>query len=372
MNITFLAPALTLDGGTRVIAIYAQLLTRMGHRVVVAVPKPRLPSLRTRVRALRRGVLCDALGQWAERRAPSHFDGVDVEVIRANRRGVIVPSDIPDADVLVATWWETAEWALAMPRSKGAGCYFIQHHEVFDYLPVQRVRATYRSQLHKIVIARWLADVMRVEYGDSDVDLVPNAVDHAMFYGSSRRKQSLPTVGLMYSSTPFKGVPVAIEALRILRQKLPSLRILSFGISAHPDFRDLGDIVTYAHSPPQCQIRKIYNSIDVWLSASVSEGFNLPALEAMACRAPVVSTRHGWPAEAISCGKNGYLVEINNAGGLAERMLDVLLMPNAAWQEMSRTATATAKAYSWQRSAELFVRALERGVENYSRLQLKR
>src|SRR5208282_5263036 len=51
------------------------------------------------------------------------------------------------------------------------------------------------------------------------------------------------------------------------------------------------------------------------LTASRSEGFNLPAMEAMACRTPVVSTRTGWPAEAVKTGINGVLVDVEDQVG---------------------------------------------------------
>jgi glycosyltransferase involved in cell wall biosynthesis len=45
-------------------------------------------------------------------------------------------------------------------------------------------------------------------------------------------------------------------------------------------------------------------------------GFNLPAMEAMACRRPVVATRTTWPAEAVK-SENGILVDFDDRVGLA-------------------------------------------------------
>ena len=120
---------------------------------------------------------------------------------------------MPDADVVVATWWETAEWVNALDPRKGAKVYFIQHHEVFPYLPVDRSRATYQLPLRKVVISRWLLDVMREEYGDGSVDLVPNSVDSAQFFAAPRGKQSVPTFGFIYSTSGFKGLNVMLAAL---------------------------------------------------------------------------------------------------------------------------------------------------------------
>ena len=82
--------------------------------------------------------------------------------------------------------------------------------------------------------------------------------------------------------------------------------------------------MNFTFDPPQSSLRDLYAACDVWLTASSSEGFNLPAMEAMACRTPVVATRTGWPAEAIVDGVNGACVGIDDVEALAretERLL---------------------------------------------------
>jgi glycosyltransferase involved in cell wall biosynthesis len=360
MRITFLMPSLSFAGGNRVVAIYADRLQRRGHRVVVVVPPPAPSDLSGRLLAWldsdtpRRRALAN--------RPPSHFDGIEAEVRFAARPGRIDADDVPDADVVIATWWETAEWAQALPPSKGAHAYFVQHHEVFDYLPVERARRTYTAPLHRIAIAQWLVDVLASEYGDHDVDLVPNAVDHAQFHAPPRTRQDRPTVGFMNSKASFKGVDVTLAALLRLRDELPELRILSFGLCPPDNLGELAPVVRYQRMPPQESIRAVYSECDVWLTASRSEGFNLPAMEAMACRTPVVATRTGWPLEAIVDGVNGYLVPVDDAQALSAHALRVLRMAPPEWQRMSEQAHATAAPHSWDRSTEMFERALERAV----------
>ena len=41
MNITFVLPGLNLAGGTKVVAIYARELTRLGHTVRIVYPPPK-------------------------------------------------------------------------------------------------------------------------------------------------------------------------------------------------------------------------------------------------------------------------------------------------------------------------------------------
>jgi glycosyltransferase involved in cell wall biosynthesis len=270
--------------------------------------------------------------------------------------------DVPDADFVIATWWETAEWVSALSANKGVKIYFIQHHEIFAHLPISRCKATYRLPLHKIVISRWLRETMNTQYGDDVVDLVPNSVDRNQFYAAVRGKQPVPTVGFLYSTSPifdFKGLDVALAALRIVREHTPHLRIISFGSMQPIPELPLLDRTEFFFSPPQEQIRDLYAQCDVWVTASRSEGFGLPALEAMACRTPVVATRTGWPEEAVKTGLNGVLVDVDDLSGLTRGVEWVLARSEEEWKEISANAYNTSMVGSWEASAKMFEKALE-------------
>jgi glycosyltransferase involved in cell wall biosynthesis len=355
MRITFIIPPVSLGGGTRVVAIYAQALVRMGHVVRIISPPPQSMSLRQKLKSWIKGHR-----RWNDQQPPiSHLDdsGLDHHVL--DRWRPVNDGDVPDADVVIATWWETAEWVNALSPTKGAKVYFIQHHEIFPYLPVERCKATYRMPLHKIVVARWLQQVMSTQYGDDVVDLVPNSVDRLQFFAADRGKQSIPTVGVLYSTAPSKGLGVSFAALQVVRAKFPDLRTISFGSEQPSHQLALPKGAEFFFCSPQDQIRNLYSQCDVWLTASRSEGFNLPAMEAMACRTPVVSTRTGWPEEAIKTGINGVLVDVDDPIGLAKGIEWVLSRSDEDWSGLSSNAYATVASSSWQASAELFERTLE-------------
>jgi glycosyltransferase involved in cell wall biosynthesis len=113
-------------------------------------------------------------------------------------------------------------------------------------------------------------------------------------------------------------------------------------------------------SPPQARLRELYARCDVWLSASRHEGFNMPAIEAMACRTPVVATRTGWPVDVFETGVNGVLADIDDVQALADGLGWVLSRSDPEWRQLSRSAYETATAGSWDQSARRFEEALER------------
>lgn len=363
MKITFVFPPDTVSGGIKVALIHARALARKGHEVrIVSPPHPR-PSGRERLRRLVRG----QGWSFAAPSASLPIEGTGIAHHVLDRYRPIVNADVPDGDVIIATWFETAHWVNALAPSKGVKVHLIQHHEVFDYLPADLCRATYRLPLHKVAIARWLKDTMQTEYGDRTVDLVPNSVDRAQFFASLRGKQERPTIGVLYSSVPFKGFDVALEAIRRVAARLPGLRIVSFGSEQPTPRLALPAGSDFHFRPSQETIREIYAACDVWLTASRSEGFNLPAMEAMACRTPVVSTRTGWPEEAIVSGQNGMLVEIDDRQALAEALEFVLTRDAKEWRRLSENAFLTASRGSWDESADLFEQALHHACRRAAR-----
>ncbi|MBU6960383.1 glycosyltransferase family 4 protein [Pseudomonas sp. CVAP len=354
MKVTFVLPVVNMSGGIRVVAIYAKALFEMGHDVtLVSPPAPPVP-LDKKMKSFITGE-----GWPISERSPSHLDGLGLDHRVIEKYRPIVDSDVPDADVVIATWWETAEWVSSLGQAKGVKVYFVQAHEVFPYCPVDRVVATYKMPLHKITISKWLADVMSMEYGDSDVGLVGNSVDHQQFFSAPRGKQRCPTIGFLYHEAPFKGVDVALQVVSLLEKKFSKLRVIAFGSAPPSGLFKLPESLEFYLSPDQHRIRDLYAQCDVWLAASRSEeGFNLTAMEAMACRAPVVSTRTGWPLEAISCFKNGVLADIDDTVALARGVEWLLNLDEQGWCAVSEMACQTVASSSWENSAKLFEAAL--------------
>ncbi len=86
-------------------------------------------------------------------------------------------------------------------------------------------------------------------------------------------------------------------------------------------------------------VPELLNELDVFTLASVSEGFPLVALEAMAASRPMVVTRSGGPQEIIDDGRNGLLVPPGNADALAAKICELLQNPERA-RQLAQSARA--------------------------------
>ena len=165
---------------------------------------------------------------------------------------------------------------------------------------------------------------------------------------------------MLYRTIAWKGCDISLDAFSIAAQKLPNLRLISFGNEDISPDLPLPSNSQYYKNPEQDTLKDIYAQCDVWLCGSRTEGFHLPPLEAMACRCPVVSTCVGGPQDIINNGINGYISPVDDANALADNLIKVLSLSEQDWQTMSDNAYKTAISYTWNDAAQLFEQALEK------------
>ena len=391
MRITFVLETLGMSGGYRIIAHYAEGLRQRGHEVSLVSSAPRAwlsePRWKSVVKALigksskwqteatsnrfSAAWLGIKEGKPPWRPGTSHFDQFPkLRVVPMAFAHVIRDQDVPDADVVVATWWETANWVADLAPSKGAKVNFIQQYDVNFDQPAADVDPTWRLPFHKIVCARWLADLAASRFGDPAASVCSNGVNLDLFNAPPRGKQPRPTVGLMYSPHAPKSWATALAVLTETARRIPNLRILTFGELKPTTFLPLPPGAEFEQLPSQERIRDIYSECDVWLCTSSSEGFHLPPHEAMACRCPVVSTRVGGPMDIVEDDINGYLAEPFDAVTLANRLIAVLNFTEDRWRAMSDEAYGEARKHTWEAATDRFEAALQLAIDRTARGEL--
>lgn len=356
MKISFLLPPVALTGGIKVIALQAQYLIAQGHQVsVVATGDPALPFRRRLKRLLQTGV-------WAKpHKAPSHLDKLQIPYRVLDRNRPILPADLPDADVVVATWWETAEWMMGLPGSKGRKVHFVQGYEVFNELTADRVHAVYRLPVERIVISRWLQDMLRTQDGDQHSRLVENGIDDQYFdLTAPRNRPAVRTVGLLLSqAVKVKGMSTALAVVRNIQAQIAGVRILSFASHQVDETLDLPSDVHPVIDPDQSEIRDLYRACDVWLSCSTNEGFNLTVVEALATGTPVVATRVGWPAHGVIDGHNGFVHDVDDVDAITRSVQQVLEASDDQWLQWSAHARQSVSHLSLLKSSAQFALELQ-------------
>ena len=366
MRITFILPRANLSGGIKVVAIYADRLRQRGHRVTLISRSPRTPTVRSRVKSILTG------RGWPRtpEAGPTHLDGLDLEhsVVPAGR--ALTDADVPDADAVIATWWETAPWVARLSPSKGAKLYFMQDYgapgmELADLIP------TWRLPLRLITISKFLVDLIR-EHTGREAALVPNGVDPAQFHAPPRGKRAVPTVGFLYNiGLPEKRAGLLLEACLLAGRELADeggLRVVGFGPrpptadhAEHPVFqRDGGG--GFQWRAPNEALPGIYAACDAWLFGTSREGFGLPVLEAFACRTPVIATPAGAAPQLLQ-GGGGLPVPFDDPAAMSRAIIRIARMSEEEWRALSDRALATARRYTWDAATDALEAVVGEEVE---------
>lgn len=359
MNITFLLPqrGTKPTGGHRVVYEHANGLAARGHRVTV-VHVSGLAYRFQPLKSVRRHLVGYAKhglrGDWK----PDAWFAVDPRV-----RLAWVPAlraiFVPDADACIATWWQTAERLAHFPRSRGRKFYLIQHLETWGG-PAERVMATWRMPLEKIVIARWLEGIAR-DMGER-ARYVPNGLNFAGFGIDTPVAEREPgSVAMLYHPAEWKGSADGLQALERVRRHRPGLHAELFGVQPRPNA--LPAWIDYHCNPAQAEIRRLYNRSAIFLAPSHSEGWGLTASEAMMCGAAVVATDIGGHREFCVDGETALLVPARSPERLAAS-IERLIADQTLRRILAANAHAHVQQFTWERATGELERVLSDGSAN--------
>lgn len=356
MKITFILANADLSGGVRIIAEHARLLHARGHQIRVVSCRPARAKASTILKGLIRGKpVKNPLGHQGR----SHFDGLGLDWSVLAPGKTITAADVPDGDLIVATWWKTAEWMSTMPESKGIKVSFLQGYEM-QSRQIDRINAVWRLPVRKIVVSNWLQTIARERFNDPTAILVPNGTDTDHFQYRERGPSGRCVIGSMATSLSernCKRFRLAVATVETLRKRGVDCEFMGFG-SSKSRSGDLPAGSRFETRPPQSRIPEIYASCDCWLFTSEYEGYGLPVLEAMACGTPVVATPAGAAPELLASG-GGTLVNSDDPDQIADAVEGILNLDAASWSAMSRTARATADQHSWNKVGSRMEAALQ-------------
>lgn len=355
MKITFLLPPLSLTGGIKVVAIHAAYLLKAGHTVNVFAPERATEGFRARLRRFLK------TRQWSRGgHGESYLDRLNVPHVLVPGSRMLRDEDLPDADVIIGTWWQTVDNLQKLSRRKGVPVHFVQGHEIFYPDTMDQVKEVYARNNSKIAVSRWLQAILASDYGCAHSHLVENAVDEVYLQaGMPRQRPRRRTVGLLFSrASHVKGMDLAIEAIRQLKVARPDLRVVGFAADSVHGHLEIPSYIEIDLDPKPERIVEIYQSCDVWISFSRNEGFNLTVVEAMACGTPVVASDVGWPATGIIQGENGYCQPAEDLPVALKRIEQILSMDDDSWRQISHNARHTVVDQTWLRSSQLFEAAL--------------
>ncbi|MFQ5910006.1 MAG: GT4 family glycosyltransferase PelF [Thermoplasmata archaeon] len=184
------------------------------------------------------------------------------------------------------------------------------------------------------------------EFGtpESKIEVVYNGVDSDLFRPMDvRREDDSPTVAAVIRIDRLKDALNLVRAMKYVVEEIPNARCLIFGPSPDVDYanlclkvrKELGLEEVVRFEGYTSEPEKAYNTGDVIVMSSISEGFPFALIEAMASGKAVVATNVGGMAEAL--GDAGLLIPSRSPRGLGKAIVRLLDSP-ALCEHLGRMA----------------------------------
>lgn len=368
MRVSFVLPTYPSrpSGGYRVVYQYANGLAARGHGVTVIHPRwtwASRPLPRERLQ-LPSTIWRLALAWHASLRPPRvTWHTIDRRVRCVFLRQEPRAEDVPDGDAVIATSWQTGPHVAGYPATKGVKVHYVADYERWigaDDPTRERMRESFALPLVKLAMSHASAG-MAAECAPQEVPIhvVPLAIDHGLYrVARAIENRNDPVIAMAYRTAPFKGISDGLRAARLVKQRVPNLRLVLFG--SVPLEHNLDPWMEYVRAPSNEEVAALYNTIPVFVVPSWAEGWGLPGMEAMACGAALCSTATGGVNEYAVHGETALISPPRDPERLAEHIC-ALLSDDTQRIKLARAGVAAVRRFTWPASLDQF----EQLVEHY-------
>lgn len=261
--------------------------------------------------------------------------------VRAARQGLrkVVKEwgrpDVIHAHVVIPGGWS----ALALSRESGIPSVLTEHSSPFSmHLGTELSRRIVHETLDNvdklIAISPALVKQILAFHPGAEIEVIGESVRTDFFVAAERTVRERTTGTSFFIVARLaeqKGLTYLLEAVQLLLKRgLTSFELVLGGDG--PDRAKLEQMAQTLGVSDHCrflgaltreQVRDRMQQSDVFVLSSLHETFGVVVGEAMACGKPVICTRCGGP-EFIVNEQNGVLVDVANAGALADAMADFM------------------------------------------------
>ena len=264
---------------------------------------------------------------------------------------------VRDADISIATAYKTVGAVNNFSDSKGIKVYFIQGYEKWDGATDEDLSASYGFGMNNIVISNWLKKIVDKSSLISS-KLISNGIDLDKFRVINGIENRDPhSLALLYHKAENKGLRYGLESVKILKEKYPDMQCMMYGSPKRP--KDLPSWIKYIRNASENEVVDILNNSAVFLCSSLSEGYGLPGMEAMACGCALVTTNCQGIMEYANTN-NSLISEISNTKSLVDNV-DLLFRDNQKRIEIAKKGNISIKEKSLIKSEvdfEEYIRSL--------------
>lgn len=346
MRINFIMADINISGGVKAVFEFSNELMKLGHNVRVIYPIVRLNS-GAKIFEFKKQ------GSRIKRSIINYFKPNQADWFDLKAKLIKVPTlsekYIPDADFCIATWWATAYVVAKYSQRKGEKFYLVQHYETWGG-PKYKVDQSYKLGLKLIIHSNWLKNILENQLKVKPEVLILHAPDRDQIYyePNNFKEENKIRILMCYRRQKWKGAQDGITAFDLAQKKCPQAKLVLFGESKGKNFPKYAE---YHGWTVKDDLRKLYNSADIFLFSSLKEGFGMPPLEAMACKVPVVTTSVGAVPDYAIQGKTALVSEPGNIKILADNLVKLIQDKNLR-EKIGQAGYNYTKNITWQKATE--------------------
>lgn len=324
MKITFILPHLGLYGGIKCTLELANQLCYLGHQVRVFFPL--IPNIAFKRWYSPREQIRRIYIFFLNLKRNRNFNWFDVK-FDLKRVLFIKDKYIPQGDFVIATWWENAYDISLLSSDKGMKIHFIRSYEIWGG-PSKLVEKVYKINNVKIVVAKFLKDFLQKQYKIKCYGPIPDSIDLKKFYNIKvSQKSNKIRIGTIYSSIKIKGIIDFLKALNVVKSRGYEFQTILFGDEINKKHKKLLKSLPnneFHFFPTGKKLTEIYNSLDIYVMASHTEGFPAPPIEAMACKVATILTNVGVVSEYAIHEKTALLIPPKRPDIMAENLIRLI------------------------------------------------
>jgi starch synthase len=178
-------------------------------------------------------------------------------------------------------------------------------------------------------------------------------------------RPSVSQPNILFVGTQFqrKGGDVLLEAFRIVRRAMPAARLTIVGPRDLTIADEGVDNVGHLRQDDPAARRRLldaYASAAVYCLPTRYEPFGISYLEAMYFGVPCIGTDTGAVPEMIIDGETGYLVPVDDAAALADRLLTVLRDPALASRMGDAGRRRAREIFTWPAAIDRMLAVMRR------------
>lgn len=194
-----------------------------------------------------------------------------------------------------------------------------------------------RSLTKVIAVSDAVKDEFRRYLPENRIITIYNGIDYRKFAAYSREKSRSILgfkaedliIGVVARLIPEKGIAIVLQAASLLKPIKPGIKFVIVGDGpARAKFENYSKALalknTVYFTGYRSDVAQLMAGWDLFMLPSLSEGFSISVLEAMAAKLPLIVSDLPSMREMVVHGKSGYLVNPEDAVGLSAAVIRII------------------------------------------------